>query len=303
MSIDLNTQQNLDVSDFQVGDGPNPRRDSPNRRLETGNGAINAPEFKQRAFPPTGNSVTLQGKADRGSQVTIYRLGDYQRGYGALSEPLATVPVDENRNFSTTVANLQTGDVVSAIATDPQYGTSEPALAAIIGTAGTKPNLKPTSPPNQPPQCTSRPVPPPPPPPPPEPIRILAPNNVHFALDKSFISSESAAVLDRVAAVLQKYPFIVVELQGHTDPRASNEYNLALGRSRALAVRNYLLRKGISPERMTIRSFGETQRKTQGNTRVDYARDRRTEIIYKDVRGIELIVEPQEQDLQIESPR
>ncbi|PLZ91036.1 cell envelope biogenesis protein OmpA, partial [Fischerella thermalis CCMEE 5196] len=144
---------------------------------------------------------------------------------------------------------------------------------------------------------------PPPPPPPPEPIRILAPNNVHFALDKSFISSESAAVLDRVAAVLQKYPFIVVELQGHTDPRASNEYNLALGRRRALAVRNYLLRKGISPERMTIRSFGETQRKTEGNTRVDYARDRRTEIIYKDVRGIELIVEPQEQDLQIESPR
>ncbi|MBF1990937.1 OmpA family protein [Fischerella thermalis] len=311
LSIDLNTQQNLDVSDFQVGDGPNPRRDSPNRRLETGNGAINAPEFKQRAFPPTGNSVTLQGKADRGSQVTIYRLGDYQRGYGALSEPLVTVPVDEDGKFSTTVENLQTGDVVSAIATDPQYGTSEPALAAIIGTAGTKPNLKPTSPPNQPPQCTSRPVPPPPPeppappppPPPPEPIRILAPNNVHFALDKSFISSESAAVLDRVAAVLQKYPFIVVELQGHTDPRASNAYNLALGRSRALAVRNYLLRKGISPERMTIRSFGETQRKTQGNTRVDYARDRRTEIIYKDVRGIELIVEPQEQDLQIESPR
>ncbi|PLZ34349.1 cell envelope biogenesis protein OmpA, partial [Fischerella thermalis WC542] len=311
LSIDLNTQQNLDVSDFQVGDGPNPRRDSPNRRLETGNGAINAPEFKQRAFPPTGNSVTLQGKADRGSQVTIYRLGDYQRGYGALSEPLVTVPVDEDGKFSTTVENLQTGDVVSAIATDPQYGTSEPALAAIIGTAGTKPNLKPTSPLNQPPQCTSRPVPPPPPeppappppPPPPEPIRILAPNNVHFALDKSFISSESAAVLDRVAAVLQKYPFIVVELQGHTDPRASNAYNLALGRRRALAVRNYLLRKGISPERMTIRSFGETQRKTQGNTRVDYARDRRTEIIYKDVRGIELIVEPQEQDLQIESPR
>lgn len=311
LSIDLNTQQNLDVSDFQVGDGPNPRRDSPNRRLETGNGAINAPEFKQRAFPPTGNSVTLQGKADRGSQVTIYRLGDYQQGYGALSEPLATVPVDENGNFSTTVANLQIGDAVSAIATDPQYGTSEPALAAIIGTAGTKPNLKPSFPPNQPPQCTSRPVPPPPPEPPapppppepPEPIRIQAPNNVHFALDKSFISSESAAVLDRVAAVLQKYPFIVVELQGHTDPRASNEYNLALGRRRALAVRNYLLRKGISPERMTIRSFGETQRKTQGNTRVDYARDRRTEIIYKDVRGIELIVEPQEQDLQIESPR
>ncbi|WP_026734577.1 OmpA family protein [Fischerella sp. PCC 9605] len=318
LSIDLNSQQNLDVSDFQVGDGPNSQRDSGNRRLETGNAAINAPEFTQRAFPPTGNNVTLQGKADRGSQVTIYRLGDYQRGkqalyqpgYGALSEPLTTVSVDEEGNFSATVENLQIGDAVSAIATDPQYGTSEPAVAAIIGPAGTAPNLTPNSQPTptQPFQCTSRPVPPPPPtppapPPPPPPIRIQAPNNIHFALDKSFISKDSAAVLDRVAEVLQQYPFIVIELEGHTDPRASNEYNLALGKRRALSVRNYLLRKGVAPERMTIRSFGETQRATEGATRVDYARDRRVEIIYKDIRGIDLIVEPQEQDLQIEPAR
>ncbi|MCX7594226.1 MAG: OmpA family protein [Fischerella sp.] len=318
LSIDLNSQQNLDVSDFQVGDGPNPQRDSDNRRLETGNGAINAPAFTQRAFPPTGNNVTLQGKADRGSQVTIYRLGDYQTGkqalyqpgYGALSEPLTTVSVDEGGNFSATVENLQIGDAVSAIATDPQYGTSEPAVAAIIGPAGTLPNLTPNSQPTPtlPFQCTSRPVPPPPPPPPappppPPPIRIQAPNNVHFALDKSFISKESAAVLDRVAEVLQQYPFIVIELEGHTDPRASNEYNFALGKRRALSVRNYLLRKGVAPERMTFRSFGETQRATEGRTRLDYARDRRVEIIYKDIRGIDLIVEPQEQDLQIEPAR
>ncbi|MBD2778313.1 OmpA family protein [Iningainema tapete] len=321
LSIDLNTERNLDVSDFQRGDGPNPQRDSSNRRRDTGNAAINAPEFTSpRTFTDTGNSVTLQGKADPGSEVTIYRLGDYQQGkqalyepgYGALTEPLATTKVDEKGNFSVTVDNLQVGDVVSAIATDPRYGTSEPAVAAFIGQNGTSPNLTPTKPQRIPiPQCTTRPAPPTPPPTPepepepvPVPLRIKVPRNVHFALDKSFISPTTAEVLDRVAEVLKQNPVIVIELQGHTDPRASNAYNLALGRRRALSVRNYLLRRGIAPERMTIRSFGESRLKVPGGTDVvDYARDRRVEIIFKDVRGIDLIIEEQEDDLQIERRR
>ncbi|WP_445223243.1 OmpA family protein [Calothrix sp. NIES-2100] len=319
LSIDLNAQRNLDVSDFQRGDGPNPKRNSGNRRLDTGNGAINAPEFKTREFLPSGNSVTLEGKADPGSEVTIYRLEDYQQGkqalyepgYGALSQPLASAPVDASGNFTINVANVQAGEIVSAIATDPKYGTSEPAIAAFIGPRNTSPNLTPKNPRSTPiPQCTSRPAPPPPPtpptPPPPEPptpLKIRAPRNVHFALDKSFISPASAIVLDRVAQVLKQYPVIVIEIQGHTDPRASNEYNLALGRRRALAVRNYLLRQGVAPERMTIRTLGESQRVSEGSNRVDYARDRRAEIIYKDVRGIDITIEGQEQDLQLEPER
>jgi outer membrane protein OmpA-like peptidoglycan-associated protein len=321
LSIDLNAQRNLDVSDWQRGDGPNPKRNSGNRRLETGNAAINAPQFITREFLPSGNSVTLQGKADPGSQVTIYRLGDYQQGkqalyesgYGALSQSLVSAPVDEKGNFSITVENLQLGDMVSAIATDPKYGTSEPAIAAFIGPRSSSPKLTPKRP-TPIPQCTSRPAPPQPPTPPtptppptliepPTQLRIRAPRNVHFALDKSFISPASAIVLNRVAEVLQQYPVIVIEIQGHADPRASNEYNLALSRRRALAVRNYLLRQGVSPERMTILPLGESQRVSQGSSRVDYARDRRAEIIYKDIRGIEIIIEDQEEDLQLEPPR
>jgi outer membrane protein OmpA-like peptidoglycan-associated protein len=123
---------------------------------------------------------------------------------------------------------------------------------------------------------------------------------VHFALDRSDISPESAAILDQVAAVLKEYPFLTVELQGHTDPRASVAYNQALARRRALSVRNYLLRQGIDPGRMTIRSFGESQRRTTGSGVVDYARDRRVEIIFQDLRGLEIIFEDQETDLQIE---
>ena len=321
LSIDLNTQRNLGVSDFQRGDGPNPKRNSSNRRRDTGNAAINAPKFTSRTFAPNGTTVTVEGKADRGSEVTIYRLSDYQTGkqaiytpgYGALSEILTKVAVNNDGKFTVQLDNLQAGDLVSAIASDPKYGTSEPAAAALIGTPQTRPNIGPSPKKQTPvpiPQCISRPLPPappappPPPPPPPPPLKIKVPRNVHFALDKSFISETSGEVLDRVAEVLQKYPFIVVELQGHTDPRASNAYNLALGKRRSLSVRNYLLRKGIAPERMTIRTFGESQRKVPGGTGVvDYARDRRVEIIFKDIRGIELIIEEQEDDLQIERRR
>ncbi|MCJ8282708.1 MAG: OmpA family protein, partial [Rivularia sp. ALOHA_DT_140] len=317
LSIDLNSQINLGVIDFQRGDGPNPKRNSGNRRKETGNGAINAPRFAEKAFAPSGSSATITGKADRGSEVAIYRLSDYQQGleaiyqpgYGALSEPLTIVSAGEDGEFNATVENVQPGDMISAIATDPKYGTSEPAVAAKIGDIDTPPNVNvtPRIEPINPPQCVSRPAPPPEPPKPPtpveppKPIQIEVPRNIHFALDKSFISDESARVLDKVAEVLKQYPFIVIELQGHTDPRASNAYNQALGKRRALSTRNYLLRKGIAPERMTIRSFGETQRKVPGGTDVvDYARDRRTEIIFKDIRGIELDIIDQEQDLQIE---
>lgn len=315
LSIDLNTFRNLDVRDFQKGDGPNPRRDSGNRRLDTGNGAVNAPVFTSRRLIPNGGSVTIAGKADPGAEIAIYRLGDYQRGrdaiydygYGALSEPLTVITADTDGKFSTTLNNLNRGDVVSAIATDPKYGTSEPAVAAIVGAEGI-PNVKPDSRPQpiQPPQCVTPPAPPPPPeppapPPPPETIRLRVPNNIHFAFDRSFISDRSAQVLNQIADVLRQYPTIVIEIQGHTDPRGTDAYNLALGRRRALAARNYLLRQGIAPERMTIRSFGERVRRNPGTTGIlNYARDRRVEIIFRDIRGVEIIIESQESDLQLE---
>ncbi len=74
-------------------------------------------------------------------------------------------------------------------------------------------------------------------------------------MDKSYISPASAKLLDEIVAVLKAHPYISVDLAGHTDPRAPQAYNQALGLRRATSVRNYLLRKGIAPQRMTIRSM------------------------------------------------
>ncbi|NEU75059.1 OmpA family protein [Hassallia byssoidea VB512170] len=309
LSIDLNTQQNLDVSDFQRGDGFNPKRNTSNRRIDTGNGAVNAPEFASSELFIVNGKALINGTADAGSQVEIYRVDEQDNDYGPLSQPLATVSVDEKGKFNASLTQLQAGDKISAIATVPKYGTSEPAYNAIIRSVNASQVIQNRKSKIQNPQCVSAapspkpeplPQPIPEPQPKPEPIRLKVPRIIHFALDKSNISSESATVLNRVVEVLRQYPFIVVEIEGHTDPRASDEYNLALGKRRASSVRNYLLKSAIAPERMTIRSLGETKPRSQGNSRIDTARDRRAELIFKDIRGVEIIIEEQENDLQIE---
>jgi outer membrane protein OmpA-like peptidoglycan-associated protein len=94
---------------------------------------------------------------------------------------------------------------------------------------------------------------------------------------------------------------IVISLEGHTDPRASDAYNIDLGFRRSKSARNYLLQKGIPSERMTVKTFGESQLISPNNEIIDYARDRRVEIRFTDIRDIEIRFENQESDLQLEN--
>jgi outer membrane protein OmpA-like peptidoglycan-associated protein len=307
LSIDLVTQQNVGVFDYQRGDGPNPERNSFFRRLETGNAAVNTPEFATQSFVALSKStadaepvaVEVFGKADPGSKVELYRVEGTTVEDGSLTQPIATIDPDEAGNFTAIVKDLKVGDRISAIATHPLYGTSEPAASANVRAIdGTQPTDPASQPPSSVPRCVTVAPPPPVEPPPTEPIILKVPRNVHFAFDKDFISPATAKVLDQIAVVLRDNPNIIVDIQGHTDPRGTDAYNLDLGARRARSVRNYLLRQGIANERMTIRSFGKRQRATVGNTKLDFARDRRVEIDYKDARNITVII--QEEDLQIE---
>jgi len=302
LSIDLIAQRHVNTRDFITGDGINLPRDSHFRRVDTANGAINAPTFLAKAFPMfTPDKVNLDGNADADTEIDLYRVTgkiDPNLPYGSLSEYLTTVKTDTNGRFSASLSNLKVGDTISAIATDPQYGTSEPALNAQI----VNPDLSVPAPVNVQaaiPACTT------PPqivqtPPPPEAIVLAVPRQIHFALDRDEISPTSAKILNRIADVLKQYPTIMITLAGHTDPRASEAYNRELGFRRSRAVRNYLMRQGIASERMTVRSLGETQRTSQGNQVTDYARDRRVEIEFNDVRDVEIKFESQQEDLQVE---
>ncbi|MGI0486117.1 OmpA family protein [Pantanalinema rosaneae CENA516] len=321
LSIDLVTQQGTQgtgVIDFQRGDGANPSRNTNNRRIYTGNAAIDAPQFISREFFALSQTTTASespllqastqaqavqvfGQADPGSQIQLYRVTGAEADQ-ALTEPIATTEADATGKFEATLSNLRIGDRISAIATLPNTGTSEPASPALIrAAADTLPDTPAAQPSSSQPVCVTPFQQPPPPqvePPPETPIRLTVPNKIHFALDQATIIPATARVLDRIAEVLQANPTILVDIEGHTDPRASDAYNLELGLRRARAARDYLLRRGIANERMTIRSLGERRPLTPGRDRVDYARDRRVEFLFRDIREIDVVV--QEEDLQIE---
>ena len=123
---------------------------------------------------------------------------------------------------------------------------------------------------------------------------------LELVLDKSNLSPASTKVLDQIITVLKANPYLSFELSGHTDPRAPQAYNQALGMRRAVSVRKYLLKRGIEPQRMTIRSEGFSKRRSNETGKQPYALDRRVEFEYRDLRGSELEVIDKLDDLQLE---
>ncbi len=133
LSIDLVSRRRVGVIDYQRGDGANvPQRDSGNRRRDTANRAINTPVFLSQEFIRFGEQVSLDGEADPGAIITLYKVLGGNDLYGPLSEPLMDLTTDSEGRFSATLENLKPGDRISAIATLPDFGTSEPAMNAVI---------------------------------------------------------------------------------------------------------------------------------------------------------------------------
>lgn len=79
----------------------------------------------------------------------------------------------------------------------------------------------------------------------------LAIENIYYDFNKSFIRTDAAAILDKLAALLQEHPSATVLLTAHTDARGSDAYNIALSRQRAVKAKEYLLQKGILSGRIS----------------------------------------------------
>lgn len=132
LSIDLVTRTASDIYAYQSGDGANPWRDSPNRRIDTGNGAVNAPRFVGLEFFPFGDRVQISGTADPAVEVVLYQVFEADQQFGPLSAELARTTTDEAGKFTFSLEDWEYGDRLSALALDPVHGTSEPAENAVI---------------------------------------------------------------------------------------------------------------------------------------------------------------------------
>ncbi|MEN2487394.1 OmpA family protein [Flavobacterium sp. B11] len=82
---------------------------------------------------------------------------------------------------------------------------------------------------------------------------------IYFDLDKSNIRTEAALDLEKILAVLNDNPTMKLDIRSHTDSRASNQYNEALSDRRAKSTIQWLVKNGISPNRLTGKGYGETE--------------------------------------------
>ncbi|MGQ0619479.1 MAG: OmpA family protein [Panacagrimonas sp.] len=88
---------------------------------------------------------------------------------------------------------------------------------------------------------------------------VIVLSGVNFEFDKSRLTANARTILDGVAAELEAYPEIEIELGGHTDAKGSDEYNQRLSEQRAASVVKYLKSKGVAADRMTSAGYGESQ--------------------------------------------
>ena len=85
--------------------------------------------------------------------------------------------------------------------------------------------------------------------------------NIFYDFDKATLRPESQTALDELVKLLNDNPNITIELSAHTDNRGSDQYNERLSQQRAQNVVSYLIQKGIEPERLTPKGYGEAKPK------------------------------------------
>ena len=82
---------------------------------------------------------------------------------------------------------------------------------------------------------------------------------IYFDFDKHNIRYDAEIELQKVLAVLNKYPTMNIDIRSHTDCRATMAYNERLSENRAQSTRQYLIDKGIAADRLTAKGYGESQ--------------------------------------------
>lgn len=108
---------------------------------------------------------------------------------------------------------------------------------------------------------------------------------IYFDLDKDNIRPDAAVELDKVVALMNKYPRMVIRLESHTDSRAPDAYNMDLSNRRAKSTYQYIVSQGIDAARITqYEGFGETQLVNKCSNGVKCSEDehqlnRRTEFV------------------------
>jgi peptidoglycan-associated lipoprotein len=109
--------------------------------------------------------------------------------------------------------------------------------------------------------------------------RGLAKRTYYFDFNSYVVRDEDKPAILANADYLVAHPRAKIILEGHTDPRGSREYNVALGEHRAAAVLEMMKERGVNPNQVRIVSYGAERLATPGHSEQDFQLDRRVVIV------------------------
>jgi outer membrane protein OmpA-like peptidoglycan-associated protein len=89
--------------------------------------------------------------------------------------------------------------------------------------------------------------------------KVFAFGDTHFDFDQSALSPEAKLLLEKDILILKENPKMTVRLAGYTSAKGTEDINQKISEKRANAVRDYLIEKGIAPERITTIGYGRTK--------------------------------------------
>jgi outer membrane protein OmpA-like peptidoglycan-associated protein len=109
-------------------------------------------------------------------------------------------------------------------------------------------------------------------------LAVTFKGDVTFDTNSTVLRPGLQSEINRVAGVLNQYPNTLVRVEGHTDSKGTDAYNMDLSNRRAMAVKNLLVQRGIADSRIEAVGYGETLPVATNDTGAGRQRNRRVEI-------------------------
>ncbi len=110
-------------------------------------------------------------------------------------------------------------------------------------------------------------------------LAITLKSDFSFDFDSAVIKPGAEDEIARIAAVLIKYPQTNISIEGHTDSKGAEEYNMGLSKSRAEAVKASLIGRGLTSSRLQAIGFGESKPVATNDTEAGRQQNRRVRIV------------------------
>jgi peptidoglycan-associated lipoprotein len=103
--------------------------------------------------------------------------------------------------------------------------------------------------------------------------------DIFFEFDQWVIQPDAKTVLEKNVRWLEGHPQAKIQIEGHSDERGTDEYNLALGERRAKSAMKFLTTLGVSPSRITFISYGEEKGFCNEKSEACYQKNRRAHFV------------------------